>query len=106
MVGVPVPGCEVKLLPLGDERYEVRVRGENVFSGYFQDPEKTAQVFDEEGFFITGDAMRFVDRSDPSRGLAFDGRIGEDFKLLTGTWVQASTLRLKALAELKKRARC
>ena len=64
------------------------------------DPEKTAAAFDEEGFFITGDAVRFVDPADASRGLVFDGRVSEDFKLETGTWVQAGTLRMTALKEL------
>lgn len=99
LVGVPVPGAEMKLLALGDGRYDVRVRGPNIFTGYLNDPARTAAAFDEEGFFISGDAMRFVNPEDASRGLRFDGRIGEDFKLLTGTWVQASTIRLNALPE-------
>ncbi|MDJ0630211.1 MAG: AMP-binding protein [Rhodobacter sp.] len=100
MVGVPVPGLEAKLIPQGDNRFEIRVRGPNVFAGYFDDPARSVAAFDDEGFFITGDAMRFVDPGDATRGLRFDGRIGEDFKLVTGTWVQASTLRLNALAAL------
>jgi len=99
LVGVPVPGVDLKLVPLEDDRFDVRVRGPNVFKAYLNDPQRTAEVFDEEGFFISGDAMRFVDSDDASRGLRFDGRIGEDFKLVTGTWVQASTLRLKVLPE-------
>jgi len=100
MVGVPVPGLEAKLIPQGDNRYEIRIRGPNVFESYFEDPDRTAEAFDDEGFFITGDAMRFVDPVDASRGLFFDGRIGEDFKLVTGTWVHSSTLRLEALSAL------
>ena len=98
MVGVPVPELEAKLIPQGDNRYEIRVRGPNVFESYYKDPERSAESFDEERFFITGDAMRFVNPDDAGRGLMFDGRIGEDFKLVTGTWVQASTLRLDALS--------
>ena len=65
--------------------------------GYFNEPEKTASVFDEEGFFITGDAMRFIDPQDVNKGMKFDGRISEDFKLLTGTWVRAAQLRMDLL---------
>ncbi|RMF34677.1 MAG: feruloyl-CoA synthetase [Alphaproteobacteria bacterium] len=100
MIGVPVPGLEAKLIPLGEGRYELRVRGPNLFGGYLGDAGGSAESFDAEGFFITGDAVRLVDPADFSRGLIFDGRLGEDFKLITGTWVHASTLRLKALAAL------
>jgi feruloyl-CoA synthase len=100
VIGVPLPGIELKLIPDEDLRCEIRVKGPNVMAGYLDDPERTAQAFDEEGFFITGDAVRFVDPDDPSRGLIFDGRVSEDFKLETGTWVQAGTLRMNALREL------
>lgn len=100
VIGVPMPGVTVKLIPDDEMRCEIRVKGPNVMTGYYQDPERTAAAFDEEGFFITGDAVRFVDPSDAARGLAFDGRVSEDFKLETGTWVQAGTLRMSALAEL------
>lgn len=102
IVGVPLDGGEVKLIPTEGEpdRYEVRARGPNLFSGYLGDPDKTAAAFDAEGFFITGDAMRFVVPGEPDRGLRFDGRISEDFKLLTGTWVRAAQLRLDMLAQL------
>jgi feruloyl-CoA synthase len=98
IVGVPMTGATIKLIPDADMRCEVRVKGANVTPGYFGDPAKTAAAFDEEGFFLTGDAMRFVDPADPTRGMRFDGRISEDFKLLTGTWVRAGQLRLDMLA--------
>lgn len=104
IVGVPMTGVTVKLLP--DEaddtgnRFEVRVKGPNVMTGYFDAPEKTAAAFDDEGFFITGDAMGFVDPGDLAKGLKFDGRISEDFKLQSGVWVRAAKLRLDALAAL------
>ena len=101
VVGVPLPGAEVKLVPDGADRHEVRVRGPNVFGGYLDDPARTAEAFDDEGFFATGDAMRFVAPSDPNLGLAFDGRIAEEFKLLTGTWVRAAGLRLDLLDALR-----
>lgn len=98
VVGVPMTGVTVKLLPDADGRCEVRVKGPNVMPGYVRNIRKTREAFDSEGFFVTGDAMRFVDPDDPSRGMRFDGRISEDFKLLTGTWVRAGQLRLEMLA--------
>ena len=83
-VGFPVPGVELKLQPVGD-KLEARVRGPNVTPGYLGDPERTASAFDEEGFYRLGDALRFVDPASPARGLLFDGRLNEDFKLSTGT---------------------
>ncbi|MBS0125254.1 feruloyl-CoA synthase [Thetidibacter halocola] len=100
VIGVPLGGVEVKLIPEDEGRCEIRVRGPNVMPGYFRDPERTAAAFDDEGFFVTGDAVRFVDPDDPDRGLHFDGRISEDFKLTSGTWVRAATLRLELLTEL------
>lgn len=100
VVGVPLTGITVKLLPDADMRCEVRVKGPNIMTGYFNAPEKTAEAFDDEGFFITGDAMAFVDPTDISRGMRFDGRISEDFKLQSGTWVRAANLRLELLGEL------
>jgi feruloyl-CoA synthase len=97
IVGVPLTGVTAKLIPDEDMRCEVRVKGPNIMTGYFRDTEKTAESFDEEGYFITGDAMRFVDPEKPEKGLRFDGRISEDFKLLTGTWVRAAALRLDLL---------
>ncbi|MFZ2102729.1 MAG: feruloyl-CoA synthase [Oricola sp.] len=98
IVGVPMTGVTAKLIPDAEMRYEIRVKGPNVMTGYFRNPEKSAESFDEEGYFITGDAMRFVDPERPEAGLRFDGRISEDFKLLTGTWVRAPSLRLDVLA--------
>lgn len=98
IVGVPLPGVEVKLIPDDDMRCEVRVKGPSIFTGYLDNPEKTAEAFDDEGFFLTGDAMKFVNPDNYDLGLQFDGRISEDFKLLTGTWVRAGQLRLDMLA--------
>lgn len=99
VVGIPLPGCELKLVPNGD-KLEARVRGPNVTPGYWKQPDVTANSFDEEGFYLTGDAMRFVDIADPRRGLLFDGRVAEDFKLSSGTWVDAGGLRTRAVAAL------
>jgi feruloyl-CoA synthase len=100
VIGVPLPEVRVKLLPLEDDRFELRVAGPNVMPGYFNDPVKTADSFDDEGFLITGDAVKMRDRDDPDAGLVFDGRTSEDFKLLTGTWVRAANLRLSMLGVL------
>lgn len=99
IVGVPMTGLTVKLVPDGD-RYEVRVKGDTITPGYFRNPEKTAEAFDEEGYFKTGDAMRFVDPKDPARGMRFDGRLAEEFKLSSGTWVRAAQMRLDLLKTL------
>ncbi|MBE1297652.1 MAG: AMP-binding protein [Rhodobacteraceae bacterium] len=100
VVGVPMTGVTLKLIPDDDMRCEMRVKGPNVMPGYFEDPEKTADAFDDEGYFITGDAMVFVDKADINKGMRFDGRISEDFKLLTGTWVRAAGLRIEMLSTL------
>ena len=92
ILGLPVPGCELKLVPNG-RKIELRVRGPNVTSGYLKEPDKTAAAFDEEGWYCIGDAMRWADLKDPAKGLVFDGRITEDYKLSTGTWVNAGPLR-------------
>jgi feruloyl-CoA synthase len=96
-VGVPVPGVELKLVPAGG-KLEARVRGPNVTPGYWRRPDLTAAAFDEEGFYKPGDAVRFVDPGDPGKGIVFDGRLSEDFKLTTGTWVAVGALRVAALA--------
>jgi feruloyl-CoA synthase len=99
VIGLPVPGCELKLLPV-DSRYEARVRGPLVTPGYWRRPDLTAQQFDEEGFYRIGDAVRFVAPDNPEQGLVFDGRVAEDFKLSTGTWVHVNSFRLRAIAAL------
>lgn len=94
-IGIPMPGLEIKLVP-HQGKMEARVRGPTVMPGYWKMPEATAAAFDEEGFFKTGDAVLFSHAEDPSRGVVFDGRTTEDFKLLTGTWVDTATVRAKA----------
>ena len=98
VVGVPLNGVTLKLIPDADMRCEMRIKGPQVMPGYFEDPQKTKDAFDDEGFFITGDAMQFIDKTDMNKGMKFDGRISEDFKLLTGTWVRAAQLRIEMLA--------
>jgi feruloyl-CoA synthase len=95
--GVPAPGMELKLVPSG-RKLEARFRGPNVTTGYWNEPQLTRAAFDEEGFYKIGDALRFVDESDPSKGFLFDGRIAEDFKLSTATWVSMGPLRVNFLA--------
>jgi feruloyl-CoA synthase len=98
-IGVPIPGTELKLVPSGD-KLEVRVRGPNVTPGYWKAPDLTAQAFDEEGFYLIGDAVKFADPARPELGLFFDGRVAEDFKLNSGTWVSVGTLRLAGISAL------
>ena len=98
VIGVPMSGVTLKLVPEEDGRYEVRAKGPNIMPGYYNDPQKTAEAFDGEGYFITGDAMVFVDPDNVNAGMRFDGRISEDFKLLTGTWVRATALRMSLLS--------
>ena len=98
MIGLPCPGMELKLAPAGSKR-EARVRGPNITPGYWGDEAMTRAAFDEEGFYKLGDAMDFVDPGDPNRGLMFNGRLAEDFKLSTGTWVSVGPLRSKILMQ-------
>jgi feruloyl-CoA synthase len=95
-IGLPVPGVEAKLVPWG-EKLEIRVRGPNVTPGYWRQDALTRDAFDDEGFYCMGDAARPVDPRDVSQGLVFDGRIKEDFKLSTGTWVSVGPLRARIL---------
>ncbi|WP_084398457.1 AMP-binding protein [Henriciella aquimarina] len=92
LIGLPLPGMTLKLVPNG-AKLEVRVKGPSVMPGYHEMPEKNAEAFDEEGYYKLGDAARFVDEDEPNKGIVFDGRVGEDFKLSTGTWVSVGTLR-------------
>jgi len=98
-IGVPIPGTELKLVTTGD-KLEVRVRGPNVTPGYWKAPELTSQAFDDEGFYLIGDAVKLADSARPERGLFFDGRVAEDFKLNSGTWVSVGTLRVAGIAAL------
>jgi len=97
LIGLPFPGVELKLVPCGS-KYELRLRGINVTPGYFGQPELTKKMFDEEGFYCIGDAGVFVDDNDPLQGIIFAGRVVEDFKLTTGTFVHVGSLRTDAIA--------
>jgi feruloyl-CoA synthase len=96
LMGLPLPGTSVRLLPEGG-KLEFRVKGPQVTAGYLNQPEKSAEAFDDEGFYHLGDAARFADPEDPYAGLVFDGRISENFKLASGTFVTVGDLRIKAL---------
>jgi len=96
-VGVPCPGLEIKLVPV-DGKVEVRYRGPNITTEYWRNPEATRECFDAEGFLCTGDALAWIDPTQPERGLRFDGRIAEDFKLATGTFVNVGPLRARISA--------
>ena len=96
-VGVPVPGVDVKLMPVGS-KLEIRVRGPNITPGYWRRPDLTEAMFDDEGYYLPGDAVRFADPADPNQGLIFDGRTAEDFKLTNGTWGAVGALRVGAIA--------
>lgn len=97
LVGLPQPGVTIKLVPLEDERYEVRVKGPSVMPGYLDQPELTSSVFDDEGYYCMGDAVTFVDRAQPDEGLAFAGRVAEEFKLQSGIFVRVGSLRVEAI---------
>ena len=96
-LGVPTPGLELKLVDT-EGKTEVRYRGPNITPGYWRNAQETTDAFDEEGFFKTGDAVKWIDESDVHLGLKFDGRIAEDFKLATGTFVSVGPLRAKIIA--------
>jgi len=97
VVGIPNPGVEVKLV-LNAGKLEARVKSPSITPGYWRQPELTEAAFDEEGYYLLGDALRFADERDPERGFIFDGRVAEDFKLATGTWVSVGPLRAKFVA--------
>jgi feruloyl-CoA synthase len=103
-MGVPAPGVELKLVP-NEGKLEMRVKGPNVTPGYWRQPDLTAKAFDPEGYYCLGDAVRFEDPDDPREGLLFDGRIAEDFKLDTGTWVSVGPLRARFLAHFQPYAK-
>ncbi len=96
LIGRPVPGMSLKLVAT-DDKWEARLKGLNVTPGYWRDAERTAEAFDDEGYYCTGDAMRLADPEQPERGLIFDGRLSENFKLVTGTWVNVGILRLQLI---------
>jgi feruloyl-CoA synthase len=96
-LGLPAPGIELKLVPSGD-KVEVRYKGPNITPGYWRNDDATHESFDEEGFFCTGDAVKWIDENDHHQGLKFDGRIAEDFKLSTGTFVSVGPMRAKIIA--------
>ncbi|KAF4558105.1 feruloyl-CoA synthase [Pseudomonas sp. CES] len=97
VIGLPLPGVDVKLIPVGG-KLGAWVKGVNVTPGYWRSPDLTAKAFDEDGFYSLGDALRFMDPARPGLGLLFDGRVSEDFKLDTGTWVSVSSLRNKLIS--------
>ena len=97
VIGLPVAGCELKLVPSGG-KLEVRVRGPHVTPGYYRRDDLTTAAFDEEGFYRIGDAVKFADSAKPEKGIVFDGRVAEDFKLSTGTWVNVGVVRVKLIA--------
>jgi feruloyl-CoA synthase len=97
VIGLPVAECELKLVPSAG-KLEVRVRGPNVTPGYYKRDDMTRAAFDEEGFYRIGDAVKFADPADPAKGIVFDGRVAEDFKLSTGTWVHAGAVRVTLIA--------
>jgi len=96
-IGVPVPGVSIKMVPSGD-KMELRVKGPNITPGYLRRDDLTKAAFDEEGFYCIGDAGRLADPDDGNKGIIFDGRVAEDFKLLSGTWVAVGSLRVEVLA--------
>ena len=101
VVGLPSPGYELKMVPVDAAgKYEMRVRGSNVTPGYWKRPDLTAAAFDEEGFYKMGDAGRLADPDDPAKGIEFAGRLAEDFKLSSATWVHVGALRVRAIAAL------
>ena len=97
VIGLPVAGCELKLVPAAG-KLEVRVKGPNVTPGYYRRDDLTKAAFDEDGYYRIGDAVKFADPAEPAKGVVFDGRVAEDFKLSTGTWVHVGAVRVKLIA--------
>jgi len=97
VIGLPIPGTELKLVP-NEEKLEIRVRGPNVTPGYWKRDDLTEDAFDEDGFYCIGDAARFEDKNDPKKGIIFDGRVSENFKLSSGTWVFVGGLRTEVVS--------
>ena len=97
VIGLPIPGTELKMLPNAG-KLELRLRGPNITPGYLGRDDLTREVFDDDGFYITGDAGKFADPDDPAKGILFDGRVAEDFKLLTGSWVSTGMVRVAAIS--------
>ena len=108
VIGNPAPGTTLRLLPIGQSpdntegktKYEIRVKGSNVTPGYWKRDDLTRDAFDQEGFYKIGDAVYFADENDHARGIEFAGRVSEEFKLASGTWVHTGALRVKAIAAL------
>ena len=98
-IGLPAPGVSLKLVP-NESKLEIRVKGPSVMQGYLDEPELTKQAFDDEGYYRIGDAVRFAEDGNPASGLVFDGRVAEDFKLNSGTWVSVGTLRVAGISAL------
>ena len=99
VIGLPMPGVKLKFIPNGG-KLEMRIRGDNIFPGYRNNPEATAGAFDEDGYYCIGDAGYLLDEADPLQGVVFNGRVAEDFKLTSGTWVSVGTLRIKVVSAL------
>ena len=97
VIGLPIPGTELKLVP-NEEKLEIRVRGPNVTPGYWKRDDLTEDAFDEAGFYCIGDAAKFEDQNNPKRGIIFDGRVSENFKLSSGTWVFVGGLRTEVVS--------
>ncbi|HLZ73365.1 feruloyl-CoA synthase [Phenylobacterium sp.] len=99
LIGLPAPGTSVRLVPTAG-KFDFRVKGPQITKGYLGQPERSAQAFDDEGFYILGDAARFVDPNDPQQGMIFDGRLSENFKLASGTFVGVGDLRIAAISAI------
>ena len=104
-MGLPPPGQPMKLVPVAGDKFEARLKGPNITPGYWRQPELTAKAFDEEGWFRLGDSFALADPRDPAKGLLFRGRIAEDFKLSSGTWVNVGPLRARFIEHFAPLAR-